>query len=483
MHKAHSFAYPAMVVRYCPSLALVRVVLPLTIAVSLMIKGSAIYAEAARESVFEVGRNADQVVTQEVDLETLKAKPIAIAAVGRTVYEEASRLLNRLARSSFPDEEVRADTVVALREVAKQSHRLVMASEVLVDAVETAASGQFAESAVLLRGLEDFDREKHEFEHAAEELLRRVRSVRSYEDKRESLADEIIGLEGDVTETEPAQGTEFRLQILEQETVKGERGESQALIRSAGPYGVAQAALMTAISELALLLAPPLPRAAPLPGIALSVYGFFDQQGSEAEGYGLYTYVLLAAAHDTRRRNVVFLKELLARTARTASEPAAVRRQLNIFYLPTKNRIQALVTARSAVDAGSAVAAPDVYDYQQAERLLVRLCTESVTSNPKLCSSAWRGPYLLAVSEPFAASAALSPSRLVVDLSDIHERAFGEFIRAVKEQVMRHDFTDGQKVDTLRLRLLDITLKAADWLDPIKEGIAEIVFFEENATK
>jgi hypothetical protein len=80
-------------------------------------------------------------------------------------------------------------------------------------------------------------------------------------------------------------------------------------------------------------------------------------------------------------------------------------------------------------------------------------------------------------------SGTISLAHLFVDLSDIHERAFGEFIRAIKEQVMVADFTDRQKVDTLRLRLLDITLKAADWLDPIKEGIAEIVFVGETATK
>jgi hypothetical protein len=173
---------------------------------------------------------------------------------------------------------------------------------------------------------------------------------------------------------------------------------------------------------------------------------------------------------------VAFLRELFASTGRTKEERAAVRRQLNIFYVPVQNRAQALVIARSSVDAAAAIAAPGIYDYEQAERLLFRLCTETVTSSPKMCASAWRGPYLLTMPGPVTASATLSPGRLTVDLSDIHERAFGEFIRALKEQVMRPDFTDRQKIDTLRLRLLDITLKAADWLIPIKEGVAEIVF-------
>jgi hypothetical protein len=472
-----------MVARYCASVALAKLALALMIMASLTIRGSAIYAEAAQGSAFDASGKADQVAMREVDLESLKAKPAAVAAIGRTVYEEAGRILDRLAKSNFPDEKVRADTVIALEEVAKLSHRLATASEVLADAVETASTGQLAGSAALTRALEEFDIAEKAFDRSADELLKQVRRVRSHEVKRESLADEIAGLDVDVPEAKPDQSAVSQLQMLKQEAIEGERVELQALVRSTRTYGAAQSALMAAISELAPLLAPPVAREAPTPGISLSVYGFFDQQRSEEEGYGLYTYVLLAAAPGTSQRNAAFLRRLLASTGRTDSELAAVRRQLNIFYVPTQNRIQALVIARSSADAAAAIAAPSVYDYQQAGRLLVRLCTESVSSNPKLCASAWRGPYFLTLSEPLGASAALSPTRLVVDLSDIHERAFGEFIRAVKEQVMRRDFTDRQKVDTLRLRLLDITLKAADWLDPIKEGIAEIVFFEENAAK
>jgi hypothetical protein len=222
-------------------------------------------------------------------------------------------------------------------------------------------------------------------------------------------------------------------------------------------------------------LAPPVTRETPQPSILLSVYGFFDQQGTEEKGYGLYTYVLLTRGRGTDGRNAAFLRELLAGTRRTKDELAAVRHQLNIFYIPVQNRIQALVIARSSVEAAAAIAAPGIYDYEKAEELLFRLCMEARSSSPKLCASAWSGPYLLSLPERVSASASLSPTRLLVDLSDIHQRAFGEFIRALKEQVMRPDFTDRQKIDTVRLALLDITLKTADWVNPIKEGIAEIV--------
>jgi hypothetical protein len=59
---------------------------------------------------------------------------------------------------------------------------------------------------------------------------------------------------------------------------------------------------------------------------------------------------------------------------------------------------------------------------------------------------------------------------------NVRERAYGEFIRAVKEQVTRPDFTDRERIDTFRLRLLDITLTAADWVRPIQAGIQGIIF-------
>jgi hypothetical protein len=464
-------------------IALAVRMIALTIAVTLTIGGSVSNPEAIRGSAFNDGGPAPQASARAVDLASLKAKAAAVTTMGRTVYEEAGDILDRLAKSGFPDDELRAEMVITIREVAKLSYHLSAASEVLGDAVQAASTGQLAESEALAQALEEFDTAAKEFDRSADELLKQIHVVHAQEDTRASLADKIAHLEVDVPNTETEQSAVSRLRALERTASAEERAELRVLIDATRPYGTAQKAITAAISELAPLLAPVVTRQTPKPGISLSVYGFFDQQGAEQEGYGLYTYVLLAEGPGASRRNVAFLRDLLASTHGSDREVAAVRRQLNIFYVPTQNRIQALVLARSSADAAAAIAAPGVYRYQQAERLLVRLCTESGTSHPKLCASTWRGPYLLTVSEPVSVSATLSPTRLLIDLSDIHERAFGEFISAIKEQVMRPDFTDRQKVDTLRLRLLDITLKAADWLAPIKEGIAEIVFLNDATAK
>jgi hypothetical protein len=441
---------------------------------------SATYAEALGEPALVAGDSTAAETAPAVELKAIRADAAAVATISRTVYGEAGRTLDRLVRSGFPDDQVRVEAVSALRQVAKLSYHLVTASQVLADAADAASAGQLPKPELLAQAREEFDLTAKAFDRSAHDLLRQIRVVHAHEESRKSLSDEIARREADAVKAKPDRGTISRLHALEQEAIAAERAALKALIRLASPYEAAQDAVLAVVSQLITRLAPPLTRETPEPGISLSVYGLFDRQGA-AEGYGLYTYVLLAQAPGVSRRNASFLRELFATTQRTATELEAVRRQLNIFYVPIRNRIQALVTARISADAAAAIAAPGMYDYEHSERLLFRLCTESASSDPKLCASAWRGPYLLTVPEPVSASAALSSARLLLDLSDVHERAFGEFIRALKEQVMRADFTDRQKIDTVRLGLLDITLKAADWLHPVKEGIAEIVLYQNNA--
>jgi hypothetical protein len=384
-------------------------------------------------------------------------------------------MLDRLANSGFPDEQVRAEAISALRTVVRLSHQLGVPSQVLADAVEAASAGRQPGAAGLEQLVENFDSARAEFDRSADELLTQIRILDAQEATREALAGEIARLEVDAPQKRA------RLEMTKRDAEQRERVELEALIASAQPYAAAQKALSAAISGLVPVLAGTITRQGQKSSVLLSVYEFSDEQATADEGYGLYTYVLLVPGSNASRRNVAFLRELLASTRRNDDEFAAVRRHLNIFSIPTQDRVQALVLARGSADAATAIAAPDVYHYEQAQRLLFHLCMEPATRTPQLCSSGWRGPYLLTLSEPLSDTGAVPTAHLFVDLSDIHERAFGEFIRAIKEQVMRPDFTDREKVDTLRLRLLDITLKAADWLNPIKEGVAEIVFLGGDA--
>jgi hypothetical protein len=78
--------------------------------------------------------------------------------------------------------------------------------------------------------------------------------------------------------------------------------------------------------------------------------------------------------------------------------------------------------------------------------------------------------------EYLSGASVVAPPYLLVDLSNISDAAFAEFVRAVKQQVMLPDFTSREKITTFRLQVLEVTLKAADWLGgPLPQGIGGIL--------
>jgi hypothetical protein len=91
-----------------------------------------------------------------------------------------------------------------------------------------------------------------------------------------------------------------------------------------------------------------------------------------------------------------------------------------------------------------------------------------------------RGPYVFTYRHPASTLSPVPPPYLFLDLSSVHERAFGEFIAAYQAQVKRTDYTDLERIDNLRLHLLSIVLTAADWIDPIKGAIANILHVAEK---
>ncbi|RMH35901.1 MAG: hypothetical protein D6690_07675 [Nitrospirae bacterium] len=107
----------------------------------------------------------------------------------------------------------------------------------------------------------------------------------------------------------------------------------------------------------------------------------------------------------------------------------------------------------------------------------VRLCRENAPHEPSICPLAQRGPYFLTIARRIQnLDPAIHPF-LLVDLSDVDEQAFGEFIRALKEQVMRPDFTDRRKLETVRLSMISYILAAADVIRPVMDGLDSILKF------
>jgi hypothetical protein len=69
---------------------------------------------------------------------------------------------------------------------------------------------------------------------------------------------------------------------------------------------------------------------------------------------------------------------------------------------------------------------------------------------------------------------------LFVDLTDITPAAFSYFLDEYKAQVKRENITDEARIGSLKVRLLNIILKASDWIFPIKNGIETIVHSTEG---
>jgi hypothetical protein len=90
------------------------------------------------------------------------------------------------------------------------------------------------------------------------------------------------------------------------------------------------------------------------------------------------------------------------------------------------------------------------------------------------------GPYILTYAKPASGLEPVPPPFLFVDLSNINPHAFPEFISAFKAIVKQDDVTDDAKLHSLRLKLLNIFLNAADWVPQAKRAVVDIVHAAES---
>src|SRR5713101_4549804 len=102
-------------------------------------------------------------------------------------------------------------------------------------------------------------------------------------------------------------------------------------------------------------------------------------------------------------------------------------------------------------------------------------CTSSKPLRNLCRTDLSRGPYIFTYAAPATNLESVLPPYLFVDLSDVHERAFGELLAAFREQVKRQDVSDRARIDTLRIKVLQTILTASDWVTPVQKAIADIV--------
>jgi hypothetical protein len=221
--------------------------------------------------------------------------------------------------------------------------------------------------------------------------------------------------------------------------------------------------------------------AAPKNGAGLRIletgYSQLPQLGKEVPGYGLYSYAILPS---DSRRGALFLAEVFKEIPSISDIPTRPA-QVNIFYIPVRSEkagdFPGLVRASSATpDKMGAEYTKSFYDYRMARALLDHVCNPPAASVRELCEGDLsRGPYIFTYASPASNMSSVPPPFLFVDLSDVHERAFNELLAAFKAQVKRDDVSDQARIRTLRLTILQIALKAADWVSPVQKALADIV--------
>jgi hypothetical protein len=110
-----------------------------------------------------------------------------------------------------------------------------------------------------------------------------------------------------------------------------------------------------------------------------------------------------------------------------------------------------------------------------ARAILNNLCNPPAAKIEELCQSDLsRGPLIFTYAEPASKLAPVAPPYLLVDLREVHPRAFAEFVSAFQAQVKSEDVHGGARLNTLRLKILNIVLTAADWTTPAQKAVADI---------
>jgi hypothetical protein len=206
-------------------------------------------------------------------------------------------------------------------------------------------------------------------------------------------------------------------------------------------------------------------------------YSHLSELGREERGYGLYSYAILPSGS---KRAEIFLAELFKEVS-PIGQTAARRSQLNIFYVPLRRDREGdfaalLQTSGTNSEKIGAEYSSSFYDYRMAHALLDHVCNPPAEEVRVLCEGDLsRGPYIFTYASPASHMNSVPPPFLFVDLSSVHEQAFGEFIDAFKSQVKSEDMTDQARIQTLRLTILNIALTAADWVNPVEKALADIV--------
>jgi hypothetical protein len=110
------------------------------------------------------------------------------------------------------------------------------------------------------------------------------------------------------------------------------------------------------------------------------------------------------------------------------------------------------------------------YDYFFSRQFLNRICSNPPKGIADFCNLDHdSGLYIFTYVHPATATDHIPLPFLLVDLSDVPETAFPEFIESFKEQVKRQDMSDSECLNTFRLTALKHIMRISENIGPLGE--------------
>lgn len=207
-----------------------------------------------------------------------------------------------------------------------------------------------------------------------------------------------------------------------------------------------------------------------------TVYDLLNKPGDERDGYGLYSYVLFPYYSERVSR---FL-EILLGTTHDARKAKAWRSELNVLLIPTKNVTdKQTIVRRAPLDKDHVTRFASLnYDYEFSESILMAVCRNPHGLATEFCSKArGAGPVLATYSHPISQMREIPPPYLIADFSNYNTDAMLWVLNAYKEQVMRPDFTDRERLESFRLNVLNWILFARDAAKELSDAVPDLSQF------
>lgn len=207
--------------------------------------------------------------------------------------------------------------------------------------------------------------------------------------------------------------------------------------------------------------------------ILSTVYDLLKEPGGEHFGYGLYSYVLFPYYSD---RVEQFL-EVMIGTTPEAQTSTALRRELNVLLIPTKGVPDKKIQSRQAAIDKDRLEhfAKHNYDFDFSEKILLAVCRNPQGLAIEYCKRArGPGPVLATYMDPVSDQNEIPPPYLIVDLSYYNRDAMIFVLNAYKEQVMRSDFTDQERLESFRLNVLNWILFARDAIKEFSDALPNL---------